>query len=79
MTAAPGSSLSKTHLLRPTPQTVVWGHISAGVAPALRIASGETVRIDTVSHQGLMREDPTQYFGEKWYTGLSPNDYLSLN
>lgn len=64
MTAAPGSSLSKTHLLRSTPQTVVWGHICAGVAPALRIASGETVRIDTVSHQGLMKQDPTQYFGE---------------
>jgi len=52
------------HAVRSTPQTVVWGHIVAGLAPALRIESGDTVRIDTVSHQGLMKQDPMQYFGE---------------
>src|SRR5215471_14355435 len=34
------------------PDTVVWGYLSARVAPALRIKSGATVRIDTMSHQG---------------------------
>ena len=36
--------------LRSTPDTVVWGYFAAGIAPALRIKSGQTVRIDTVSH-----------------------------
>src|SRR3954471_6572151 len=48
-----------------TPDTVVWGYIPArGVPPALRIKSGTTVRIDTMSHQGLVtRDDPVTYFG----------------
>jgi acetamidase/formamidase len=49
--------------LRSTPQNVVWGHITAGLEPALQIASGDRVRIDTVSHQGLMQQDPREYFG----------------
>jgi len=52
------------HVLRSTPGTVVWGHIPAGRPAALRIASGDRVCIDTVSHQGLMKQDPTLYFGE---------------
>ncbi|MDP3118350.1 MAG: hypothetical protein Q8N19_14695, partial [Phenylobacterium sp.] len=39
--------------LRSTPETVLRGSISATRAPVLRIASGQTVRIDTVSHGGL--------------------------
>jgi acetamidase/formamidase len=50
--------------LRSTADTVVWGHIAADVSPALRIKSGQTVRIDTVSHQGLLKGDPVAYFGE---------------
>src|SRR5438105_15324296 len=49
--------------LRSTPETVVWGYITADVAPALTIKSGQTVRIDTVSHQGLLsNEDPAKFF-----------------
>src|SRR5215475_11977713 len=49
--------------LRSTPQTVVWGYISADLPPALTIKSGQTVKIDTVSHQGLMsKEDPATFF-----------------
>ena len=36
--------------LRSTPETVVWGYFAADIPPALRIKSGQTVRIDTVSH-----------------------------
>jgi acetamidase/formamidase len=50
--------------LRSTADTVVWGYIEAGDTPALRIRSGQTVRIDTVSHQGLVKGDPVAYFGE---------------
>jgi acetamidase/formamidase len=47
------------------PETVIWGYFSARVAPALRIKSGQTVRIDTVSHQGLINNmDPVKFFGE---------------
>ena len=50
--------------LRSTTETVVWGHIPANTPPVLRISSGQTVRIDTVSHQGLMQQDPVAYFGK---------------
>jgi hypothetical protein len=36
-----------------TPDTVIWGYISARVPPVLRVKPGTTVRIDTMSHQGL--------------------------
>jgi acetamidase/formamidase len=50
--------------LRSTPQTVVWGYITADLPPALTIKSGQTVKIDTVSHQGLMTSDnPVTFFG----------------
>jgi len=59
-----GIPASAAHTLRSTPQTVVWGHIAAGVTPALLIESGACVRIDTVSHQGLLKQDPAEYFGD---------------
>jgi acetamidase/formamidase len=50
--------------LRSTPDTVVWGYIPAAAPPALRIKSGQTVRIDTVSHSGVNTDvDPVTYFG----------------
>jgi acetamidase/formamidase len=46
-----------------TPQTVSWGHLPAGRQPVLRIRSGQTVSIDTVSHQGIINNvDPVQFF-----------------
>ena len=36
--------------LRSTPETVVWGYFAADIPPVLRIKSGQTVKIDTVSH-----------------------------
>src|SRR5215468_12185554 len=51
-------------VLRSTPETVVWGYFAADIAPALRIKSGQTVRIDTVSHGGVNTGvDPVTFFG----------------
>src|SRR4029077_2753553 len=57
-----------------TPDTVVWGYISARAPPVLRIKSGTTVRIDTMSHQGLLTDaDPVTYFGR---AGIKPEEVL---
>src|ERR1043166_9423104 len=57
-----------------TPDTVVWGYISSRVPPVLRIKSGTTVRIDTMSHQGLTTNaDPVTYFGK---AGIKPEEVL---
>src|SRR5215813_10224752 len=45
------------------PETVIWGYITADLPPALTIKSGQTVKIDTVSHQGLLtKDDPVTFF-----------------
>lgn len=49
--------------LRSTPETVLRGSISATRTPVLTITSGQTVRIDTVSHGG-MNDDPVAYFAK---------------
>ncbi|MGQ3017036.1 acetamidase/formamidase family protein [Phenylobacterium sp.] len=58
--------------LRSTPETVLRGSISATRAPVLRIASGQTVRIDTVSHGGLT-DDPVAYFAQ---AGITADEVL---
>lgn len=51
--------------LRSSPETVIWGYITADVPPAATIKSGDTVKMDTVSHQGLLsNEDPVAFFGK---------------
>jgi acetamidase/formamidase len=61
-------------MLGSRPETVIWGYFSARVAPALRIKSGTTVRIDTMSHQGLLtRDDPVTFFGA---AGIRPDEVL---
>ena len=61
-------------VLRSTPDTVVWGYFAADLAPALRIKSGQTVRIDTVSHSGFnTSEDPVSFFGK---AGITPQEVL---
>src|SRR5258708_7856902 len=60
--------------LRSTPQTVIWGYLTADLPPALTIKSGQTVKIDTVSHQGLMsKDDPATFFGA---AGIPPGEVL---
>jgi acetamidase/formamidase len=48
--------------------------MSSRVAPALRIKSGTTVRVDTLSHQGLVgKDDPVTFFGT---AGIKPEEVL---
>jgi acetamidase/formamidase len=49
-------------VLAANPATVVWGCIPADRAPVLRVRSGDTVRMETVSHGGLTRQDPVTHF-----------------
>ena len=57
-------SVSHDAHLRSTKDTVVRGHLPAGRKPVLTISSGQVVRIDTVSHQGITRMDPVKFFGQ---------------
>src|SRR5215470_12523427 len=57
-----------------TPETVIWGYLPADLPPALTIKSGQTVKIDTVSHQGLLtKDDPVTFFGK---AGISRDQVL---
>lgn len=61
-------------ILRSTPGTVSWGWIAADRAPVLRVTSGQIVRIDTVTHQGLNTDkDPVAFFGA---AGIAPGEVL---
>jgi acetamidase/formamidase len=54
------------HYLRSTPDEIRWGYLPAlGSDPVLRMRSGETITIDTVSHEGILEDqgrDPVSYF-----------------
>ncbi|MDQ1129887.1 acetamidase/formamidase family protein [Microbacterium sp. SORGH_AS_0888] len=54
------------HYLASSPTTVVWGRLPcAADAPVLTIDPGQTVTIDTVSHEGILEDqgkDPLAYF-----------------
>jgi acetamidase/formamidase len=54
------------HYLRSTAQTVLWGRLPCETdAAVLSIADGDTVTIDTVSHEGILEDhgkDPVGYF-----------------
>jgi acetamidase/formamidase len=47
------------------PETVHWGYLSGAVEPVLRVAPGDTVTIDTLSHEGILPDqgDPETFFG----------------
>src|ERR1051326_5847311 len=46
---------SKTHDLKLEPKNVHWGYYDAKIPPVLRIASGDTVRVETMIAGGLER------------------------
>lgn len=54
------------HYLASTPDQVRWGYVPAvGAEPVLRVRSGDTVTVDTVSHEGILEDqgrDPVTYF-----------------
>ena len=45
----------KTHELKLVPENVHWGYYDAAVKPVLRIASGDTVRVEAMLARGLPR------------------------
>lgn len=60
--------------LSSVPANVVRGHIPADRAPVLKIKSGQTVAIDTISHQGVSTpEGAVAFFGKG---GVKPEDVL---
>src|SRR5215468_6348287 len=70
--AQPAPTVDAT--LASRPETIVWGYITADLPPALTIKSGQTVKIDTVSHQGLLtRDDPVTFFSA---AGIPPDQVL---
>jgi acetamidase/formamidase len=72
--AASSSAQAPDATLRSTPETVTWGYLSADLPPALTIKSGRTVKIDTVSHQGLTsKDDPATFFAT---AGIPPDQVL---
>jgi acetamidase/formamidase len=46
---------TRTHELKLLPQNVHWGYYDARVKPALRIVSGDTVRVETMVARGIER------------------------
>jgi acetamidase/formamidase len=55
-----GSAVSltaqQTHELKLTPANVHWGYYDSRVKPVLRIASGDTVRVETLTASGVARQ-----------------------
>jgi acetamidase/formamidase len=46
---------TRTHELKLLPQNVHWGYYDARVKPVLRVASGDTVRVETMVARGIER------------------------
>ncbi|GAA1715016.1 acetamidase/formamidase family protein [Brachybacterium phenoliresistens] len=55
------------HYLPSEPDAVLWGYVpTAHTPPSLTMASGQTVTIDSVSHEGILEDqgrDPRAFFG----------------
>ncbi len=59
---ADASSFQADHFLASRPETVSWGWYPIEKAPVLTIQSGQSVRIDTLSHAGSTQdEEPVTY------------------
>jgi acetamidase/formamidase len=69
--------ISGRHYLASTVETVTWGWLPAeGAVPVAEMGSGETITVDTVSHEGVMEDqgrDPRAFFGQ---FGVDPVDVL---
>src|SRR5215467_3802950 len=50
-----GRAQSKTHDLKLEPKNIHWGYYDASLAPVLRIAAGDRVRVETMVAGGLQR------------------------
>ncbi len=75
---APGAAAAQqaepAHHVLSTPENVVWGWFPIDREPVLTIRSGETVRIDTLTHAGATQaEDPERYLNQ---FGVAPEEIL---
>lgn len=65
------------HYLASTLETVTWGWLPAeGAAPVAEMRSGETITVDTVSHEGILEDqgrNPGAFFGQ---FGVTPDAVL---
>ncbi|MFS0732078.1 acetamidase/formamidase family protein [Microbacterium sp. 1P10UB] len=72
-----GGEIPGDHYLPASPETVLWGRLPcAADAAVLTIRSGETVTVDTVSHEGILEDhgkDPLGYFTAQ---GVAPEAVL---
>lgn len=54
------------HAVRATPDTILWGYLPNAVSrPVLTVDDGDTVTVDTLSHEGVLEDqgrDPRAYF-----------------
>ncbi len=55
LTSQSAAALQRTHDLAVTPERVHWGYYDGGLPPVLTIASGDTVRVETLLARGLER------------------------
>src|SRR5260221_6548876 len=55
MLAAVASARAETHDLKLTPANVHWGYYDARLKPVLKIASGDTIRVEAMLAGGLSR------------------------
>lgn len=62
------------HFLPSRPENVTWGWFPTDKAPVMTIRSGQTVRIDTISHHGSTQDqDPVTFLGS---FGIKPEEIL---
>ena len=67
-----GAGLGADHFVPSRPETVVWGWFPIERDPVLTIQSGETVRIDTLTHAGATQnQEPVAYLSG---LGVGPED-----
>lgn len=72
--SATAQVVTSDHHLSARPENLSWGWIPTDKAPVLSIQSGDTVRIDTISHHGSTQdEDPVSFFGG---FGVAPEEIL---
>ncbi|ALC04582.1 hypothetical protein CDES_00495 [Corynebacterium deserti GIMN1.010] len=70
-------SLTADHYLESTPESVLWGYVpSIHSAASMQMKSGQTVTVDTVSHEGILEDqgrNPDEFFGSH---GVSQDQVL---
>jgi acetamidase/formamidase len=66
--------MNADHYLPSKPENVTWGWFPLDKAPVVTVKSGETVRIDTISHHGATQaEDPVTFLAQ---LGVKPEEIL---